>query len=91
MSRFLAVTTEPKLTDESFKKAFDRTGKWRYGRRAWVIKSYWCAKSSRLVIESEAPDQETFEDWIKEKGWSIEEINQVDLIQEAGLVWPMRF
>lgn len=91
MSRFLALTNQPQLTEAGFKEAFDRTGKWRYGKRAWVIKTYWCATSGQLVIESEAPDQETFEDWLNEKGWSAEEIHQVNFIHEAGLVWPMRF
>jgi hypothetical protein len=91
MSRFLAVTTEAKMNEAKFRKAFDRTGKWRYGKRAWVIKSYWCGKSGRLVIESEAPDQETFEDWLNKNDLTVQEIDRVDLIQEAGLVWPMRF
>lgn len=91
MTRFLAVTTQPTLTEEEFKKAFDRTGKWRYAKRGWVVKVYWAAETGKLVIESEAPDQELFEEWLNKKGWPPEEIHTVSFVQEAGLVWPMRF
>ncbi len=90
MSKFIAITNKPGLTEEEFRQALDRTGKWRYGRRAWVVKAYCALETGKLIIESEAPDQGTFEEWLSSKGWEADEIHRLSFVHEEGLVWNMR-
>ena len=90
MTRFLAIADEPGLTNEKFSDALDRIGKWRFARRAWIVKAYCLLDPGRVVIECEAPDQASFSEWLEGNGWSGADISQVDLVQEAGEIWPMR-
>ena len=90
MSRFLAIKTKPGLTEEQFRRALDRTSKWRFGRRAWVVKAYCLLQAGKLVIEGEAPDQGTFEAWLQANDWEADEIHQVSFVHEEGQVWPIR-
>lgn len=90
MARFIAIAEKSGLTEEQFRQALNRTGKWRYGKRSWVIKAYCALGDGRLVIESEAPDQAQFESWLSGNGWKAEKVHQVNLIHEGGLIWPMR-
>ena len=90
MTRFLAVADEPGLTNEKFSDALDRIGKWRFARRAWIVKAYCIPDPGRVVIECEAPDEESFSEWLESNGWSGADIHRVVLVQEAGEIWPMR-
>ncbi len=91
MSRFLAIKNKAGLTEEEFRQALNRTGKWRFGRRAWVVKAYCALQSGKLVIEGEAPDQAAFETWLTANDWEPDEIHQVSFVHEEGQVWPIRF
>ena len=91
MTRFLAIADDPGLSKEKFSDALDRIGKWRFSRRAWIVKAYCLSDPGRTVIECEAPNEEVFSEWLESNGWSGADIHRVDLIQEAGEIWPMRF
>jgi len=91
MSRFLAIKSKQGLTEDEFRSALDRTKKWRFGRRAWVVKAYAALQSGKLVIEGEAPAQDEFEAWLKANDWEPDEIHRVNYVHEEGQVWPMRF
>ena len=90
MSRFLAIKNKPGLTEEQFREALNRTGKWRFGRHAWVVKAYCALEPGKLVIECEAPDQGEFETWLRANEWEADEICRVSFVHEEGQVWPMR-
>jgi hypothetical protein len=90
MSRFIAITEKPGLTEAQFRDALDRTRKWRFARRGWVLKAYCSTGSGKLVIECEASEQKDFEEWLTTNGWPTDEIFSVDMIHEAGHFWPIR-
>ena len=89
MARYVAVSEVPGLTNEQFCRAFDAIRKWRFDRRAWIVKAYCDLSGGRLFVECEAPDQEIFAQWLRKNEWQAENIREIDLIYEAGSVWPM--
>jgi hypothetical protein len=90
MARFLAVSDVPGITEERFRGTFDAIRKWRFDKRAWITKAYCDVNRGKLFIECEAPDQAKFEDWLRNAKWKVSSIHEVDLIFEAGAIWPMR-
>jgi hypothetical protein len=89
MPRFIAVAEKPGLSEAEFRNAVDRTGKWRFAKRGWIVKAYCALDKGKLVVECEAPQQSDFEDWLEKNGWLTEDIHRVSYIHEGGLVWPM--
>ena len=89
MSRFIAICEMPGITDEQFRQTFDRVRKWRPDRRTWIVKAYCDLSDGRLVVECEAPERASFEGWLSNTHWKVDGIYGVDLIHEAGAVWPM--
>ena len=90
MARFVAITEKPGLTEDQFREALNRTGKWRFGKRSWVVKAYCALGKGKLVIECETPEQSQFEQWLESHGWKAREVHQVNFIHEGGLIWPIR-
>ena len=41
-------------------------------------------------IVDDAPTRERFAQWLQDSGWDASQIEEVDLVFEAGLVWPMK-
>jgi len=89
MGRFIAVCEKPGITEEEFREAFDRVKKWRIDRRTWIVKAYCDLSTGKLVAECEAPEKARFEEWLKNTGWRMDTIYQVNLILEAGSIWPV--
>ena len=89
MARYLAIGAVPGLADEEFRGAFDNFKKWRIDRQSWVIKAYKGSDDGKLVIECETPERSRFEEWLKKTGWQMDGIYQIDLIHEAGTIWPV--
>ena len=90
MSRFIAIVEKAGLSEDQFRGALNRTGKWRFARRGWVVKAYCALATGKLVVECEAPEQSHFEEWLESNGWQTRDVHRVDFIHEAGAVWPMR-
>ena len=89
MSRFIAIAEKPGLTEDQFREALNRTRKWRFARRGWVLKAYCSLDPGKLMIECEAPEQKDFEEWLDNNGWQASDICRVNLIHEAGHFWPI--
>jgi hypothetical protein len=89
MARYLAIGDAPGLDEAEFRGAFDQFKKWRIDRQSWVIKAYLGSDSGKLVVECETPERSRFEAWLKERGWRMDGIYQIDLIHEAGTIWPV--
>ncbi len=89
MARYLAIGEKRGIENEEFKGAFDQFKKWRIDRQSWVIKAYLDSESGKMVIECETPERERFEAWLKKTGWEMDSIFRVNLIHEAGTIWPV--
>jgi hypothetical protein len=89
MARYLAICSNPGITEEQFRSKFDRIKKWRPDRRTWVIKAYCGYDSGDLVIECETPDKSNFDEWLENTGWNVKSVNEINLIHEAGTVWAL--
>lgn len=89
MARYLAIGAIPGLSEEAFRSAFDQMKKWRFDRQSWVIKAYKASEQGKLVIECETPERERFERWLANSGWKMDGIYRIDLIHEAGTIWPV--
>ena len=89
MARFVAIGEMPSLKDEEFRQAFDQFKKWRIDRQSWVIKAYLGSETGKIVIECETPERERFEAWLSRTGWSVDSIDRVHLIHEAGTLWDV--
>lgn len=89
MPRFVAIAEMPRITEQQFRQTFDAVKKWRYERRSWVVKAYCSLSDGKLVVECETADRTSFEQWLKNTGWKVSGVYQVNLIHEAGSVWPV--
>jgi Zn finger protein HypA/HybF involved in hydrogenase expression len=89
MARFLAIGEMPEITEEQFRQTFDAVRKWRPERRTWMVKAYCNLSQGKVVIECETPEQDSFEAWLQQTGWKVNGIYRVDLIHEAGAIWPV--
>lgn len=89
MARFMAFHTMPGMTRGQFTEALKSVRQWRPNPRTTVIKVYCNLEAGRMVSECEAPTQEEFEAWLKERGWSWDVIHRVDLIAQTGNVWEV--
>jgi Zn finger protein HypA/HybF involved in hydrogenase expression len=89
MARFLAIGDMPDITEEQFRQTFDTIRKWRPERRTWIVKAYCSLSQGKVVIECETPEQQSFEAWLQKTNWKVNGIYQIDLIHEAGAIWPM--
>lgn len=89
MPRYLAVADVPGLTEESFREALTPTRKWRFDRQSWVTKAACDLANGRVFVECESSDQSRFEAWLADRSWRTPHIHEIDLIHEAGTVWPM--
>jgi Zn finger protein HypA/HybF involved in hydrogenase expression len=89
MARFLAIGEVPALSEEQFRQHFDTIRKWRPERRTWMVKAYCNLSEGKVVIECETPERESFEAWLSKTGWKVHDIYRIDLIHEAGAIWPM--
>jgi hypothetical protein len=89
MARFLAVAEMPDLTEAQFRQAFDSMRKWRPERRTWMVKAYCSLNLGKIVVECETPERSSFEAWLRQTGWEVNDIYSIDLIHEAGAIWPM--
>ena len=89
MSRFIAICAEPSITEEQFRETFDRVRKWRADRRTWVVKAYCNLNEGKVLVECEAPERAPFEEWLRNTGWTVDGVYGVDLIHEAGAIWPV--
>jgi hypothetical protein len=89
MARYLAIGDAKGLAEDEFRGALDEFKKWRFDRQSWVIKAYLGSSDGKLVIECETPDRARFESWLNDRGWRMDGIYQIDLIHEAGTMWPV--
>ena len=53
------------------------------------MKAYCDLDQGKVITECETPDRERFEQWLKDTGWKTDGIYRVDLIHEAGSIWPV--
>lgn len=89
MARFLAIGEMPGITEEQFRQNFDTIRKWRPERRTWIVKAYCSLSDGKMAVECETPEQDSFEAWLQKTGWKVDHICRVDLIHEAGAIWPV--
>ncbi len=89
MPRFVAVAEAPNLSEESFRAALGTMRKWRFDRRAWIVKAYSSQSDASVVVECEAPNQAQFEGWLRDSGWQARSIKEVELVFEDGTIWPL--
>jgi hypothetical protein len=89
MARFIALAEMSKNNEQQFKQQFDAIRKWRFERQSWVIKAYCNLSDGKLVVECETPNKARFEQWLKNTGWKVNGVYQVNLIHEAGSIWPV--
>ena len=89
MARFVAICEKPGITDSQFRQCFDRMKKWRPARRTYVVKAYCNLSEGKVIAECEAAEKAAFEEWLKSTGWKVNGTYQVNLIHEAGSIWPV--
>ena len=89
MARYLAIGEMPSLDEPQFREALNAHRKWRIDRQSFVVKAYWTRDEHKLVVECETPDKSRFENWLANNGWQVDGIYRVDLIHEAGTIWPV--
>jgi hypothetical protein len=90
MARFFAVAEAPDLGEARFRDALGTMSKWRFDRHAWVVKAYCIPETSTVYVECEAPDRSRVETWLRDRGWEVREIHEIDLVFEAGAIWQLK-
>ena len=90
MARFFAVAEAPDLDGARFRDALGAMPRWRFDRHAWIVKAYCIPATSTVYVECEAPDRARFERWLRDTGWKASEIHEIDLVFEAGAIWPLK-
>ena len=90
MARFFAVVEAPQSAEERFREALGSMRRWRFDKRGWVIKAFCNAEAGKIYVDAESPTRERFEQWLRDSGLGDSRIENVDLVFEEGLVWPMR-
>lgn len=90
MARFFAVVDAPVNTEAGFREALTSMRKWRFDKRGWVIKAFCNEAAGKIYVDAEAPTRERFSQWLAEAGWGSASIEEVDLVFEGGLIWPMQ-
>lgn len=89
MARFFAVVDAPSNTESQFREALSSMRKWRFDKRGWVIKAFCNQEAGKIYVDAEVPSRERFAQWLQDAGWSSNRIEEVDLVFEGGLIWPM--
>jgi len=89
MARYIAIGEAPGLTEAQFRERFNEVKKWRFDKRSWVVKAYCVLGEGKVVIECETPEKGQFEEWLKKTGWKVNGVYGVNLIHEAGSIWPV--
>lgn len=90
MARFFAVVDAPVNAEGGFRDALKSMRKWRFDKRGWVIKAFCNEATGKVYVDAEAPSKERFAEWLKAAGWGDHTIEEVDLVFEGGLIWPMK-
>jgi flavodoxin len=90
MGRWIAIGTAPGW--DNFKKFGDElheTDKWRPDARTTVT-TVFALGDGRLMAECHAIKQESFEDWLKQKGWTVESITPIKHLPKTGSIWQVK-
>lgn len=90
MSRFVAVVNASADAEQQFREALGSMRRWRFDKRGWVVKAFCNARSGKIYIDAEASSREHLDTWLREAGWRAERIDEIDLIFEEGLLFPLR-
>ena len=62
------------------------TSMWRPDPRT-TITSVMALEDGRLLAECQGNSKETFEQWLKGKGWNVESITPVTHLARTGSIW----
>ena len=85
--RWLAIGTAPGWDEiDKFGEELKSTSMWRLNPRT-TITSVTALEGGRLLAECQGDSKETFEEWLKNKGWNIESITPVTHMARAGSIW----
>lgn len=90
MARFFAVIDAPNDTETRFREALTTMRKWRFDKRGWVIKAFCNEQAKRIYVDAEAPSRDRFAEWLQQSGLRTSQIEEVNLVFEGGLIWPMK-
>jgi len=90
MARFFAVVDASSNAEGQFREALSSMRKWRFDKRGWVIKAFCNEQAKKIYVDAEAPSRERFAQWLQDSGWDTSQIEEVDLVFEGGLIWPMK-
>jgi hypothetical protein len=63
--------------------------KWRFDKRGWVVKAVCTPRNGKIYADAESATRERSERWLAESDWQTERIDEVDLVFEEGLLWPV--
>ena len=89
MARFMAVVDAPGNTEDEFRDTLGSMRRWRFDKRGWVVKAFCNGRSGKIYLDAEAPSRERLDGWLRERGWQSERIDEIDLIFEEGLLFPL--
>ena len=89
MGRWLAVGTAPGWDElAKFSAELEETTKWRVNQKT-TITTVFALGDGRLLAECHAPERADFEDWLQQKGWTVESLAPIKYIAKTGDIWSV--
>ena len=90
MPRWIAIGTAPGWDDiKKFGEELHEPHNWHPDART-TIKTVFALSDGRLLAECHARNQEDFDAWLQQKGWTVESVTPIKHVANVGSIWEIR-
>jgi hypothetical protein len=87
MARWIAIGRAPGWDDvQRFTTELKATNQWRLDPKT-TITSVYALGDGRMIAECHGTSQADFDEWLRNKGWTVESVTPIRLVAKSGDIW----